>query len=162
MNKRLLAIALAAALGFLVSCGTTDTRDEASIDFRIKPGSRLILNDKLVLPSDRRRVYLQFGRVMKKREDDYAMGCYFRVLNEDTTVIKPDTFTITKVTDYREDVLEGDIIDYITELKLESPTQPQVLKMSCHKWDAASMGSPPTFVQIKRAVGLFVSFELRI
>ena len=162
MNKRLLTIALVTALGFLVSCGTTDTRDETSVDFRIKPGSRLILNDKLALPSGRRRVYLQFGRVMKKREDDYSTGCYFRVRNEDTIVIHPDTFTITKVTNYTEDVLEGDITDYITELRLESPTQPQVLKMSCHKWDASSMGSPSTFIQIKRAVGLFVTFELRI
>jgi hypothetical protein len=150
------------AVVILASCRTTDTRDESSIDFRIKPGSRLILNDKLVLPSDRRRVYLQFGRVMKKREEDFSVGCYFRVLNEDTTVIEPDTFTITKVTNYQEDVLEGEITDYITELKLESATQPQVLKMSCHKWDASSLGRPPTFVQIKRAVGLYVSFELRI
>jgi hypothetical protein len=162
MEKRVFTVAIVAAIMFVASCQTTDTRDESSIDFRIKPGSRLILNEKLVLPSDRRRVYLQFGRVMKKREDDYSTGCYFRVLNEDTTVIQPDTFTITKVTDSREDVLQGDIADYIMEFKLESPTQPQVLKMSCHKWDATSLGRPPTFVQIKRAVGLYVTFELRI
>jgi len=162
MVDRLSTIAIAAALVLLASCTTTGSRDESSIDFRIKPGSRLILNEKLALTSGRRRVYLQFGRAMQKREDDYSVGCYFRVLNEETTVIQPDTFTITKVTDYSEDVLQGDITDYITELRLESPTQPQVLKMSCHKWDSASMGRYPTFIQIKRAVGLYASFELRI
>ena len=162
MSKQILIIALTLVVVSLAACRTTDSRDESSIDFRIKPGSRLILNEKLVLPSDRRRVYLQFGKVMKKREDDYSTSCYFRVLNEDTTVIEPDTFTITKVTDSHEEVLQGDIADYITELKLESTAQPQVLKLSCHKWDASSMGRPPTFVQIKRAVGLYVTFELRI
>lgn len=159
MTSRLTVFILAAALLVLVSCRTADPRDESSTGFGLKPGSRLVLNETLSLPSGRRRVYLQFGRVMKKKDDDFSVACHFRVLNEKTTVIEADTFVITKVTDYREDVLEGAIEDYSTELLLESPAQPQVLKLRCHKWDSPSLGKPPTFTQIKRAVGSYVSFE---
>ena len=78
--------------------------------YRIPPGTRIVLNEALIIPPNTARVYLQNGKVVSPGEKDrYQPNCWFLSwkLSETTPQeIHPDTFIVTQ-TQKNEDYVQN-------------------------------------------------------
>lgn len=154
MGKFLLLI----LAGMLVGCQTAGSTNEDSVWFRIKSGSKLILNQPLDIPAGKAHIYLQKGR-MSSGVDNYTVSCNVEVRNLGPQSVQPDTFLITDASDSQEWISRPDIMRFYKVLRLKSGQQPDVLKMVCQDWDGPLEGQSITVDEIKQAVGDYISFE---
>lgn len=143
--------------GLLYGCQTAGSTNEASIWFKIKSGSKLVLNKPLDIPSGEAHIYLQKGQ-MSGGVDNYTVSCSFEIRNLGPMNVRPDTFLITDSSDSQEWISQPDIMRFYKALRLKSELQPDVLKMVCQDWDGPLMGKPVTVDEIKQAVGDYISF----
>ena len=148
MGKFLLLI----LAGMLVGCQTAGSTNEDSVWFRIKSGSKLILNQPLDIPAGKAHIYLQKGR-MSSGVDNYTVSCNVEVRNLGPQSVQPDTFLITDASDSQEWISRPDIMRFYKVLRLKSGQQPDVLKMDCQDWDGPLEGQSITVDEIKQAGG---------
>jgi hypothetical protein len=142
----------------LIGCQTAGSTNEASAWFKIKPGSKLVLDQPLDIPSGKAHILLQKGQV-SSGVDNYTVNCSFEVRNLGPENVRPDTFLITDASDSQEWVSQPAIMRFYKVLRLKSERQPDVLKMVCQDWDGPLMGTSITVDEIKQAVGNYISFE---
>ena len=173
------------ALGFLLAaCQQAPVRDETSQRSRVGAGSTFVLHEALLVPAGHARVFLQSGKVVSKTQlDRYRPHCNFetRVVSDGTLRIEPDTFLVTDVEEYEEEIVsrpqpirvaalagdDGDVggmISMITRFVrhwLYSERQPEVMRLTCHGgFDYPLDALPPSVAKIRQALGSYVTLNL--
>jgi len=170
---------LFAAALLLSACQTSYEGNEDSPYYQIPVGSKLILRQEVTIPPHVAGVYLQDGEIKPfSLVNKYYPHCRFEVwkLRDAPQAIKPDEFTITKVTQemtdsvsagnvrladvsigigmqvgHRDDGASMEI--YVTRLNLRSPTQPDVFRLSCGQWAYPPTAQHVTISEIRKALG---------
>lgn len=142
----------------LAGCQTTATTDVNSLWFKIRPGSRLVLNQPVEIPAGEAHVDLQHGQ-LSGGVDEYSVNCHFVIENLGPRTVRPDSFLITDVSDSQEWISQPDIMRFYKELRLKSDQQPEVLKLVCQDWDGPMLGRPISVGEIEKAVGAYFTFR---
>lgn len=138
-------------------------------------GYRLILHQEVVVPPERTRIFIQNGRIVGTGFDSYQVSCNLEVrkLLEQAQRIEPDTFVVNRIQQFFEEVaawkpvrvasvgLAGADVDGGPSmifrgwhLWLHSPTQPDVIRLTCRgafaePWEAYL----PTFDEVQATLG---------
>ncbi|RTZ73354.1 MAG: hypothetical protein DSZ00_03040 [Gammaproteobacteria bacterium] len=146
-------------------------------------GYRLILHQPIVIPPQRTRIFIQGGRIVGTGFDSYEVSCNIEVrkLKDEPQRIEPDTFVVNLVQDFFEEVaaigwkaqtvaglgLAGADVDGSPSMIyrgyhfwLHSPTQPDVIRLTCRgvfadPWEAY----PPTYEEIEATLGRVASLK---
>jgi hypothetical protein len=142
----------------LAGCQSMSSTSESSIWFKVKPGSRLVLNKALEIPSGQAHIKLQQG-ALTEVVDEYTVNCSFEVKNPGPQTINPDTFLITNVSSQREWISQPDTMDFYMVFRLQSAQHADVEKLVCGYWDGPLSGKPVTVKHVKQALGEYVTFE---
>lgn len=153
MKKRFTVIAII----LLSGCQSMSSTSESSIWFKVKPGSKLVLNKALEIPSGQAHIKLQQGQATGA-VDQYTVNCSFEVRNPGPQTINPGTFLITNTSSQREWISQPDIMNFYMVFRLQSDQQPGVEKMACGYWDGPLFGKPVTVKHIRPALGEYVTF----
>jgi len=171
MHKFSLSIGLISA-ALLAACDNSQRlKDEDSPYYSISIGSTFTLNREITIQPDQTSVYLQYGKIELVRNIDfYKPHCKFELytISEQSRVVNPDTFVVTRIVDEREDVAAklpdyaglgmafdtGPVnLTYSTTMYLESKKQPDVFRMTCKHWDWPSMGEYLSINEMRQALG---------
>ena len=142
----------------VAGCQTTATTNVNSAWFKIRPGSKLVLNQPVEIPAGEAHIKLQNGQ-LSGGVDEYTVNCSFEIENLGPHTVSPDTFQITDASDSQEWVSQPDIMRFYKVLRLSSERQPEVLKLVCQDWDGPLMGRPVTVGEIQKAVGAYFTFQ---
>ena len=178
MNIFKLSIGLL-AVALLTACGSSQAlRDENSQFFSVPPGSTFTLNREITIQPDQTSVYLQNGKIeLVSNVDFYRPHCKFELftISEQSRLVKPDTFVVTRIVDQREDVStkwplyaglgmargDGPVhLTFSTTMYLESSIQPDVFRMNCKQWDWPSIGEFLSINQMRQALGDYFTLKL--
>jgi hypothetical protein len=151
-------IALTVLIVVLAGCNTAQTRDINSPFYKIPPGSAITLNKDLEIPAGQAHINLQDG-VTTTGVGQYSTNCTFNVRNLGPATIKADTFRIRETSSQQEWVSRPDIMNFYREFRLESDTQPDVMKFTCQHWDGPMSGRPVSVPEMEKAVGEYISFK---
>ncbi|UCE88088.1 MAG: hypothetical protein JSW10_06830 [Pseudomonadota bacterium] len=176
--KLLVAILTASALAIYGCQGGPQTKasPEDSLFYTIPAGSRLTLNRPLAIPAGKAAVFLADGEIKALTAiDPYYPHCKFEVLHIRRTeqIVEADTFTVRRVQleEFAQDTapvqLAGMLLadsaspePWATHLYLDSPRQPDVLRMSCQHWEDPPMANHLTVRQIRTALGDWFTLTL--
>jgi hypothetical protein len=167
----------------LVACAMP-VADESSPRYRVPVGSVVVLHQDLVVPEGHARVFLQGGALVEKhRLKAYYPHCNFeqRAVSDGTAVIRAGRYTVTAVRvgeDWvvREEprtyaaltqTVDGGMDDGYPGLvnrridhALESPHQPQVMRLTCHGgFEVPGKAEYPSLVDIRYALGSVATVE---
>lgn len=147
-------------IGFalLAGCQSMHTPGESSVWFRINPGSKLMLERALEIPSGQAHVLLQKGAVTGA-VDQYTIHCSFVVRNPGQQTINPDSFLITNSSNQQEWISRPDAMIFYKVFRITSAQQPGVEKLVCSYRDGPMTGKPVTVKQVRKALGEYVTFE---
>jgi len=171
------------AMLFLVACQQAPIRDENSPFMRIAPGSVIVLHQALTVSLGHARVFMQNGKVVGKTQlNQYYPHCDFETqsVSKGKLQIEPDRFTVTAVKEDETQLVRrwqplhraawhvngGSGGGYMmltryVEHTLESPRQPQVMRLTCYggfsdPWEVAY----PTVTEIRHVLGDIATIEL--
>jgi hypothetical protein len=142
----------------LAGCQSMHTPGESSVWFKVKPGSKLVLNKALEIPSGQAHVVLQKGAVTGA-VDQYTINCSFEGRSPGPQTINPDSFLIANSSNQQEWVSRPDTMNFYKVFRLKSAQQPDVEKLVCSYWDGAMAGKPVTVKLVRKALGEYVTFE---
>ena len=142
----------------LAGCRTPATYDVDSFAFIIPKGSKLLLKQKLTIPSGSAHIKFQQGKPVGG-VDEYSVNCQFRVRNLGPQDIQPDTFLITNAGDGEEWVSAPGIRRFFKTLFLKSDEQAEVMTMICQVWATPPWGRSISVPQMREALGDYFSFE---
>ncbi len=145
-------------------------------------GAQLVLNRPVVIPADRASVWIQDGRTASYGGlDKYRPHCRFEVrsLESRPRTVQPGTFQVRGVQREIEGLLSGAFpqvaalgmfgggggpspTPYITHIYLRSAQQPDVLSLSCQRWEDPTLGSSEhlSMAEIRNALGDLFSVQL--
>jgi len=169
---------LAISLVFLTACQSWHDSSENSPFYPIPVGSRLILKQPLSIPADRASVYIQRGQIVPYNgRDTYYANCKFELntLKPVAQTVDPDEFTVSKVTQYiRLNQLyepgqmyaqisgKGDVSSklYAWIIYLRSSRQPDVLRMTCGRWDYRGAARQLAIQEIRDTLGNLFTLQL--
>ena len=169
---------LAISLVFLTACQSWHNASEISPFYPIPVGSRLILKQPLSIPADQVSVYIQRGKIVPYNgRDTYYANCKFELytLKPAAQTVDPDEFTVSKVAQYirlnqqyepgqRYAQLggKGDISSklYAWMIYLQSSRQPDVLRMTCGRWDYPGAARQLTIQEIRDTLGNLFTLQL--
>lgn len=163
---------LAVTIVLLTACQSWHEPSENSPYYAIPVGSRLILNQPITISADNASVYIQRGQIVPyHRRDLYYANCKFEVntVKQVSQTIKPDEFVVHRVSQYIEvgrffapgTMLAGQGGDsgsvmnklYDRIIYLESSKQPDVLRISCGRWDDRPLSNHLTIQEIRDTLG---------
>jgi hypothetical protein len=147
-----------ACLGLLAGCQTLQSTDPGKINFRIPPGSKLVLNREISIPAGVAHVILQHGAV-GTAANEFEVNCRFEARNLGPRVIQPDTFLITSSGSQRDWVNQPNIMRFYKVFYLKSERQPDIMPMYCQYWSYPLIGRPLTVRQVQEALGDHFTFE---
>jgi len=142
----------------LAGCRTPATYDVDSFAFIMPKGSKLVLKQKLTIPTGSAHVKFQQGKPVGG-VDEYSVNCQFRVRNLGPQDIQPDTFLITNAGDGEEWVSAPGIRRFFKTLFLKSDEQAEVMTMICQIWATPPWGRSISVPQMREALGDHFSFE---
>ena len=145
-------------VALLVGCQTVATNDPAKINFRIPPGSKLVLNRELTIPAGVAHIILQHGEV-GPAANEFEVNCRFEVRDLGPRVIHPDSFLITSWSSQREWVNEPNTLKFYKVFHLKSEHQADIMPMTCQYWYYPLFGRPVTIRQVQEALGGYFTFE---
>jgi hypothetical protein len=94
-SSRLLISLLVAA--FMGACSRLVVTDPNALYYVPPPGSRVVVKQRLEVPPERTRVFLQYGKVITKSDlNHYAANCNFEVntLTDQARYIEPGDYTV--------------------------------------------------------------------
>jgi hypothetical protein len=151
-------IFLGAGMTLIVGCQSMATNDPAKINFRIPPGSKLVLNKELTIPAGVAHIILQHGEA-GPAANEFEVNCRFEVRNLGPRVIQPDTFLITRWGSQRDWVNEPNTMRFYKVFHLESEHQSDILPMTCQVWAYPLIGRPVTIQEVQEALGGYFTFE---
>ena len=152
--------------------------DEVSPYFRVPVDSKLVLNQAVMVPAKKRRVYFQYGKPLAFWEvNEYRPWCVLRMRTKKDVPqrIIPDEFLVNDVS--REHLYEiarlpvqvaqfgSDGTDFTyevvaTRLELYSDAQPDVEILSCSKWGAQQDRFHVTIRSIRETLGDIFDLQL--
>ena len=158
ISRYMRAFLAALFAGVLAGCQTSAMYDIKSPGYRIPPGSSLVLNKELTIPSGQRHVKLQHGQPVAG-VDDFKVNCQVRVYDLGLEAIRPDTFRITRVDEGREWESIPYRLRFFRTLNIRSDAQPEVLKLICQKIDDRFAGRNISVPQMQEALGDYVTFR---
>lgn len=182
MNRLLLTLLLLALAG----CQSAATLLREGADFLPPPGTRLILQQALVIPAGYASTYLQYGQALRYAGiNTYHPHCRFEVreVGEVPQTVAADEFRVTRAShEYRSTVRAGERIRlaaasarvtmggqdgggpspvaHVTLLKLKSVRQPNVLSLACGHWTYTPNDRFLNQSEIRQALGNLVRLEL--
>lgn len=169
---------LAISLVILTACQSWHDPSENSPFYPISVGSRFILKQPLSIPADRASVYIQRGQIVPYNgRDTYYANCKFELntLKPVAQTVDPDEFTVSKVTQYiRLNQLyesgqmyaqisgKGDVSSklYAWIIYLRSSRQPDVLRMTCGRWDYRGAARQLAIQEIRDTLGNLFTLQL--
>ncbi|MGB5261791.1 MAG: hypothetical protein WBO34_14900 [Gammaproteobacteria bacterium] len=143
----------------LAGCQSMATNDRSSIWFKMPPGSELVLNRALTIPTQRAHIMLQHGKVAVAA-NEFEVACRFEVRDLGPRIIQPDTFLITSYSSQQEWEHQPHTKRFYKTLRLKSKHQSRIMPMVCEYIDWPLSGRPVTLVQIEEALGDYFSFRL--
>lgn len=161
----------------LCSCATKLEVNLASPYFNAFAGSKLVLLQSIEIPAETASVYIQDGKVKTFNDiNRYSAYCNFEVNTrmEVRQTVKADEFKIIRHRQDYHQVSSGGATRYVslvqmdddaggamaivyeTVLYLKSDKQPDVLRMTCSRWDDPHVGNYLTVAEIQQTInGLF-------
>ena len=142
----------------LAGCRTPATYDVDSFAFIIPKGSKLVLKQKLTIPTGSAHIKFQQGKPVGG-VDEYTVNCQFRVKNLGPQDIQPDTFLIINAGDGEEWVSAPSTRRFFKNLFLKSDQQAEVVTMICQVWSPPRWGRSISVPQMREALGDYFSFE---
>jgi len=145
-------ITLLLAAGLLAGCQTTSTTNPDSIWYELPTGSKLVLNQDLVIPAGQAHTIVQNAKAGTSAFKLEVM-CRFEVEQLGPRTIHPDTFLITQVAQGREWVNEPSTLLFYKDLHLQSEKQQEILPMRCGYTYDPLLGRPLTIEQIRETLG---------
>jgi len=149
---------LLVGVALLAGCQAVATNDTGKINFRVPPGSRLVLNRELTIPAGVAHVILQHGEA-GPAANEFEVNCRFEVRDLGPRVIQPDSFLITRWGSQREWVNEPNTLRYFKVFYLASERQTDILPMTCQVWNYPLLGRPVTIREIQEALGSYFTFQ---
>lgn len=178
MHKDIFSPALL-VVALLTACDNSQVvRDENSQFFSVSPGSTFTLNREITIQPDNTSVYLQNGKIEPVSNIDfYKPHCKFELytISEESRVVNPDTFVVTRIVDQIEDVsiswpthaalgmafADGPVhLTYLTTMYLESKIQPDVFRMNCKRWDWPATGEYLSINEMRQSLGDYFTLTL--
>lgn len=139
-------------------CTTTGSTDPSSINFRVPPGSRLVLNREVHIAAEYSHAKFQGGE-QTAGVDQYEVNCRLEQRDLGPTTLVPDSFLITRTGNQREWINHPHTMRFYMEFHLRSERQPGVRKLVCQDWDGPLMGRPITVTEVRQALGDSFSLE---
>lgn len=173
-----LQVSALSVVSFLSACAGQDVKDKDSQFFSVPLGSTFTLTREILIQPDNTSVYLQNGQVGAARGVDfYRPHCKFELftISTEARTVKPDTFTVIRIVDQREDVSlawpsyaglglaygDGPLhLTYSTAMYLESSIQPDVFRMDCKRWDDPVIGEYLSINEMRQALGDYFTLTL--
>lgn len=153
MNRHLIIFALTFSL---VSCATSGG-GSANYIYNIKKGDSFVLKKDINIPAREAHVIIQDGNIKNFSDiDKYAPWCRFEVNTKGAQTIKPETFTVTKVSQNQISVLPG-TFNYYVKYDLSAANNKNVRSLACGAW-GSSTDNYITFPQMQQALGNY--FEI--
>jgi hypothetical protein len=136
---------------FLVSCASS-SGGSGNYIYTISKGDKFILKKDLTIAARDAHVVLQDGEIMKFANiEKYAPFCRFEVNTKGAQVIKPGTFTVTKVAQQDPEVLPR-VYNYIVKFHLTATNNPNIRSLACGSWGSATE-TYLTFPEMQQALG---------
>ena len=163
------------ALIFLTGCHHHNIDSFDSPFYKVPINSKLVLNQDIVIPPNRARVLIQYGKILSRRQiDQYYPYCEFeiRTLSNQEQIIKADEFIVIRLKQDVETSLNNImyasvsndrgslLVAYNTMYHLESIRQPDVLRLMCMYWTDDSLDHYLTHNETRQALGDLFSFQL--
>lgn len=150
---------LLACTALLAGCQTVTTTDPDSVWFKIRTGSKLVLNKELEIPEGRAHVMLQHGTVATGASE-LDVACRFEVRDLGPRTIHPDTFILTNISSGREWVNHPYDMRFFKVFHLKSEQQQKdIMPMVCEYTTWPLQGKPVTVTEIREALGDYFTFE---
>ena len=163
----------------LTACESSQSvRDEDSQYYSVSLGSTFTLNTGITIQPNFTSAYFQFGNIEPVGNIDfYKPHCKFELytISEQARQVRPDTFTVIRIVDQREDVsvewpryaalamggYDGPVhLTYSTTMYLESRIQPDVFRMTCKRWDWPAIGEYLSINEMRQALGDYFTLTL--
>jgi hypothetical protein len=142
----------------LTSCQGTQSRDPASLSFRIPEGSTLTLNRQLEIPAGNTHALLQSGRPISAGDNDlYEISCRFDTRSFGPRTIEPEAFSIRRTEDGSRRASDGGLWVYYTELHLDSSKGTDVNMLRCQRW-GYNLHGHFTVAEMETALGDYFTF----
>lgn len=150
-----------------------------SIDFNTQPylhvlpaDSVLVLQQDLVMPPAKARVYFQHGTQVNLSDiDKYQSWCEFEVktLAEKPQKIHADNFQIKKLVNERSGLLDGTgpgsmsntLEEFSTVLYLQSANQPDVFRLACLRRKGTRMQTYLNLNDMQSALGNLITLNIK-
>lgn len=151
--------------------------------FQIPAGTKIILKQKLTIPPNAGRVYIQYGKVVTPKEkDNYHAHCWFLSWNvlEHAQTIKPDTFTVLRSQQLEDVVMRQHSLQfaangprfnmndggpmalvYSTEMRIHSDSQTAIRRLVCSHWEDPLDARHLTVAQMQKALGHIAEIQLK-
>ena len=145
-------------LAMLAGCTTTGSTDPSSINFRVPPGSKLVLHREVRITAERSHARFQNGE-QTPGVDRFTVNCNLEQRDLGPATIAPDSFLITSDVNQREWINQPHTMRFYKVFKLRSERQPGVMRLECQYWDGPLFGRPLTITQVRQALGDIFSFE---
>jgi hypothetical protein len=106
--------------------------------YAISKGDKFVLKQDIAIAARDAHVLLQDGKVKKfANVDKYAAFCRFEVNTKGEQTIKPDTFTVTKVSQNQPEVLPG-TFNYNVKFDLSAANNPNIRSLACGAWGSST------------------------
>lgn len=136
---------------FLASYASNSTGSENYI-YKIKKGAKFVLKQDITIAARDAHVLLQDGKIKQASNvDKYASFCRLEVNNIGAQTIKPDNFTVSKVTQHEPEVLPY-VYHYYVKFDLRSKQSPDVRSLDCGAW-GSNTDTYITYHEMQQALG---------
>ena len=120
--------------------------------YKISKGDKFVLKQDIAIAARDAHVLLQDGKVKRLSSiDKYAPFCRFEVNTKGEQTIKPDSLTVTKVSQNEPEVLPY-IYNYYVKFDLSSAKDPNIRSLACGAW-GSSTDTYITIPQMQQALG---------
>ena len=141
---------------FLVSCASSGG-GSGNFIYAISKGDKFVLKKNIAISARKAHVVLQDGKIENFANiDKYAPFCRFEVNTKGEQTIKPDTFTVTKVSQNQPEVLPY-TYNYYVKFDLSAANNPNIRSLACGAWGSGN-ATYLTFPQMQQALGSY--FEI--
>ena len=153
---RQLVILICAIL--LVSCASS-RGGSGNYIYAISKGDRFVLKKDINISARKAHVVLQDGKIKNFANiDKYVPFCRFEVNTKGEQTTKPDTFTVTKVSQNQPEVLPY-TYNYYVKFDLSAANNPNIRSLACGAWGSGT-DRYLTFPQMQQALGSYFETPL--
>ena len=147
-----------ACILYLASCAS-HSGGSGNYIYAISKGDTFVLKKNISISARKAHIILQDGKIEDFANiDKYAPFCRFEVNIKGAQTIKPDTFTVSKVSQHQPYVLPG-TFNYYVKFDLGAANNQNVRSLACGAW-GSSTDNYLTFSQMQQALGSYFEIPL--